>query len=125
MIAARWPRVSSWARRRSRRSAETRRPILAGEAGALRITGAHPGGFQVANLRLETDLAAARAPEPVAPELKGGPANVAEVYAQLARDIRSGERTVADFQRAVRLTRLLDAVDAASATGRRQTLSAS
>lgn len=96
-----------------------------GEAGALRITGAHPGGFQVANLRLETDLAAVRAPEPVAPELKGGPANVAEVYAQLARDIRSGERTVADFQRAVRLTRLLDAVDAASATGRRQTLSAS
>lgn len=95
---------------------------VVGETGALRVAGAHPGGFQVANLRLETDIPGVRTPEPVAGDLKDAPANVAEVYAQFAADIRAGARTVADFRLAARLTRLLDAVDAASATGRRQRL---
>lgn len=92
---------------------------LVGEAGSLKIAGLHPGGFQVANLALETSLAAR--PEPPVADLQGAPANVAELYAQLAADIRTGGRAVADFAAAVRLTRLLDAVDAALRSGRRQT----
>lgn len=98
---------------------------VVGEAGALTIAGHQPGGFQVANLTLETRLSGARALAPVAAELKGPPANVAEVYAHLAGDIASGQRTVAGFDHAVRLTRLLDAIDAASRSGQRQRLSAS
>jgi predicted dehydrogenase len=44
-------------------------------------------------------------------------ANVAELWARFAGDIRSGTHTVPDFDRAVRLTRLLDAIDASSETG--------
>jgi len=95
---------------------------LTGEAGWLRITGAHPGGFQVANLSLETSVAGVETPAPVAPGLKGAPANVAEAYARLAADIASGKRTLPDFDAAVRLTRLLDAIEAAARTGKRQSL---
>lgn len=91
-----------------------------GENGWLRIAGAHPGGYQAANLTLETSVPDAAAADPVAPRLQGAPANVAEVYARLAADIASGERTLADFAAAVRLTRLLDAIDAAALTGARQ-----
>ncbi|MNC99310.1 hypothetical protein D3C83_175630 [compost metagenome] len=43
---------------------------------------------------------------------------LAQLYADLERDIRHGSRTVPDFDRAVRLTQLLDAIEASSAEGR-------
>jgi predicted dehydrogenase len=94
---------------------------VVGERGRLKITGAFPGGYQVANLELLTSLPETPRLNPVT-DLKNAPANVAEVYAQLASDIRAGARTVPDFAAAVRLTRLLDAIDEASVSGRRQTL---
>jgi predicted dehydrogenase len=60
---------------------------------------------------------------PVAPQLSGAPANVAEAYARLAADIASGARTLPDFEAAVRLSRLLEAIDAAARTGKRKSLS--
>jgi predicted dehydrogenase len=60
----------------------------------------------------------------VAPRLEGPPANVAESYAHLAADISSGMRTVPDFARAAALSRLLEHVDTAAATGRRQQVAA-
>ncbi|CAN7534313.1 Gfo/Idh/MocA family oxidoreductase [Phenylobacterium sp. LjRoot219] len=97
---------------------------VVGEAGWLKIAGHQPGGFQVANLTLETSLPDARPLAPVAAELKGPPANVAEAYARLAADIAAEQRSVAGFDHAVRLTRLLHAIDTASSTGRRQRLEA-
>jgi predicted dehydrogenase len=47
---------------------------------------------------------------------------VAELWARFASDIRSGNRTVPDFDRAVRLARLLDAIDASSENGHAVTL---
>lgn len=94
---------------------------LTGEDGWIKISGAHPGGYQVSNLTIETSVAGVRRPAPVT-ELKGAPANVGEAYSRLAVDIRSGERSVPDFAAAVRLTRLLDAVDQASRSGTRQQL---
>jgi predicted dehydrogenase len=96
---------------------------LIGEKGSLRITsGAAAGGFQVGALRLETDFESEPAPAAVLADAKGPPVNVAEAYARFAGDIRTGTRTVPDFDAAVRLTRLLDRIDAASASGRRQSL---
>jgi predicted dehydrogenase len=46
--------------------------------------------------------------------------HVAQLYARLAADLRSGERTVPDFAEGLRLHRLLDAVRRADATGQRQ-----
>jgi len=48
--------------------------------------------------------------------------NVAQVYALLAGDIANGTRTAPGFEDAVRRHRLLDAVERAAATGRRQSL---
>ncbi|MGI5164149.1 Gfo/Idh/MocA family protein [Spirillospora sp. CA-253888] len=45
--------------------------------------------------------------------------NVGLLYEAFARDLRTGERTVADFAHAVRLHRLLDTVRAAAADGAR------
>jgi hypothetical protein len=47
-------------------------------------------------------------------------AHVAEVYAAFDRDIRTGTRTVPEFNHAVRLTRLIDAVGSAASSGVRQ-----
>lgn len=93
---------------------------LTGESGWLRITGAHPGGYQVANLSLETSVNGLAAPAPSAPQLEGAPANVAEAYARFAADIAAGARTVPGFEAAVRLARLLDLIEEASRTGERQ-----
>jgi hypothetical protein len=54
--------------------------------------------------------------------LSGPPVNVAEAYARFAEQLRTGDRTLPDFGEAVRLTGLLDAIDTASADGRRQRL---
>lgn len=46
--------------------------------------------------------------------------NVAELYAAIAHELRSGRRTAADFDAAVRLHRLLDTVRLSAATGTRR-----
>jgi predicted dehydrogenase len=94
---------------------------LIGEHGWLKITGVHPGGYQLANLQLQTSVPT-QSTQSAAPDLKGPPANVAAAYAQLAFDIRHNEYTTPDFNAAVLLTRLLDIIDVASRSGQRQRL---
>jgi len=90
---------------------------LIGSAGKLTINGQNPGGYQCAELTVECD---GGAPEPAAefPTLSQSAVNVARIYRRLESDIRSGDRTVADFEDAVRLTELLHAIDIASDEGR-------
>lgn len=95
---------------------------LRGEKGSLSIEGHFPGGYQAGTLTLRATVDAEPQPAPVVPGLDGPAANVAELYAELVSDIRTGERTVPDFDRGVRLTRLLDAIDTASDEGRRISL---
>ena len=88
---------------------------LRGTKGALEITGHHPGGYQCGHLTVDHDAAlpaAARAA--LSPGSTGNPLNVAQLWARFEADIRTGTRTVPDFDVAVRLARLLDAIDAAS-----------
>ena len=95
---------------------------LIGEAGWLKISGGHPGGYQVGLLNLETSFPSEPLAPLVAADLDGPPINVAEHYMRFAEDIRSDSRSVPDFEVAVRLTRLLDAIDKASVEGQRQRL---
>jgi predicted dehydrogenase len=93
---------------------------LVASAGTLSITARNPaGGFQVTNLECQASVPT-DPPLPAAPSLVGPPANVAETYARFADDIRAGTRTLPDFDLALRLTRVLDAIEAASEQGRRQ-----
>jgi predicted dehydrogenase len=48
--------------------------------------------------------------------------NVAQMYARLALDLRTGSRTVPDFDAALQLHRLLDAIRLSAGTGTRQAL---
>ena len=59
-------------------------------------------------------------PDHVVEGLKYAPVNLAEAWTRFAEDIENGTFTVPDFDDAVRLTKLLDAVDMASASGQRQ-----
>jgi len=94
---------------------------LVASRGSLCITTPRAdGGFQVTDLGLEASAGADPVPAPVSPSLSGPPSNVAETWARFADDIRSGKRTVPDFETALRLTRLLDAIETAAAEGRRQ-----
>ncbi len=92
---------------------------LRGTRGTLAIVGGHPGGFQAGRLSVVTGESAAQQSESAAPSLNGPPANVSDLWALFETDIRTGARTVPDFDRAVRLTSLLDAIDASSDDGRR------
>ncbi|MDT0509798.1 Gfo/Idh/MocA family oxidoreductase [Novosphingobium sp. MMS21-SN21R] len=90
---------------------------LRGTNGTLSINGGHPGGYQVGPLTVTTTPeSAAQLPATVSNVVQPS-INVAEVWARFAKDIRSGSRTVPDFDRAVRLTRLLDAIDESSERG--------
>ncbi len=91
---------------------------LRGTKGTLEITGHHPGGYQCGHLTVTTEPASEPQLRLAMPDLEGNPLNVAQLWAQFAGDIRSGTRTVPDFAAAVRLTRLLDAIDLASDQGR-------
>ena len=95
---------------------------LIGDKGWLKISGGSPGGYQVGALKLETSFPSAPPAAPVAPDLRGAAMNLSESYARLRDDIGAGTRTVPDFEVAVRLTRLLQAIDQASSEGRRQRL---
>lgn len=91
---------------------------LRGSKGKLTIEGYHPGGYQCGGLTVTTTLDAE--PQPALPVqgLEGQAINVSQIYARLAEDIRTGSRTVPDFDRAVSLTSLLDAIDVSSDEGR-------
>jgi predicted dehydrogenase len=91
---------------------------LRGTKGSLSITGGHPGGFQAGPLTVNTIPASAQQPAPVASVIGPQSVNVAELWTRFASDIRTDNRTVPDFDRAVCLTRLLDAIDASSETGK-------
>ena len=93
---------------------------IVGEDGWIRIEGRAPGTYQIAPLALTTSVDAPPPPAPVAPDLTGPAANLAEVYARLAADFDEGQQTLPDFEDARRWTALLDAIDAASAGGARQ-----
>jgi predicted dehydrogenase len=73
-------------------------------------------------LAVTTTPSSVAQPSATAPALGGPPANVSELWARFAEDIRNGTTTVPDFDRAVRLTRLLDTIDASSDEGRRLTV---
>ena len=92
---------------------------LKGEAGELQLSGSFPGGFQAGNQRLETTADVAPL-EPAVQGLHGPPSNVAELYAMLEHEVRTGERRAPGFGDALRLTRLLDCVEHAAQTGSRQ-----
>jgi predicted dehydrogenase len=91
---------------------------LRGDKGSLSIAGGHAGGFQAGRLTVSTSPRSEPQPTPVAPEIAVQSANVAELWARFASDIETGSRTLPDFDRAVRLARLLDAIDLSSAQGR-------
>lgn len=96
---------------------------IVGDKGWMKIIGTVPGTCQIARLTLESSADVDPLPAPVCPELLGAPVNIAECYVALARDIREGTYTLPDFERAVRLTKLLSAIDTASDSGVRQSLS--
>ncbi|MEH2044866.1 Gfo/Idh/MocA family protein [Nostoc sp.] len=93
---------------------------IIGTAGRMLLTGGHPNGFQAGELRLEADRDFVEPDAPVVAGLTQEAANVAEVYAQLSRDIRASTWNVPDFKHAAHLTRLIDAVSFAASTGKRQ-----
>ncbi|WP_284259079.1 Gfo/Idh/MocA family protein [Acidocella aquatica] len=93
--------------------------VLRGTKDTLTITGTHPGGYQCGQLTVATIPAAAPQPESIVPLFVDAPANVAELWGACAADIRNATRIVPNFDAAVRLTRVLDAIDRAAETGRR------
>jgi predicted dehydrogenase len=94
---------------------------IIGETGWLRIVGATPGACQIASLRLEASVPIPPVPAAVA-DLSGPAANIAEAYSRFAEDLNAGVRTVPDFAVALRMTRLLEAIDRASRSGQRTVL---
>jgi predicted dehydrogenase len=95
---------------------------VSGSAGEMRITGARGGGFQTADLELETSVAAPPVPVSAVPGLKGVAANVAELYAMLAAACDGETSAAPDFAHALNVHRLLAAIDVAAETGQRQKL---
>lgn len=94
---------------------------LRGSKGRLSIRGHHPGGYQCGALEVSTSVDAEPQPPALLPGLTGQAINVGEVWRRFEDDIRTGNRTVPDFDDAVKLTRLLDAVEIASDEGRNVT----
>jgi predicted dehydrogenase len=95
---------------------------VVGSRGSLIVT-AHAGGvgdFQVNELVCQCSVPIEPTPGLASPSLSGPSAFVAEAYVRFANDIHSGTRQVPDFQVALKLSRLLDAIDCASEQGRRQ-----
>jgi len=87
---------------------------LRGTLGTLEINGYHPGGYQCAALTVSCSRDSDPQPAPAVTGLEGAPINVAQLWSQFELDIRNGSHSVPDFDLAVRLTRLLDAIDTAS-----------
>ena len=99
-----------------------------GSEGWLRLTGSHPAGVQVGDLKLssnvdfvEPDAPVATGFGPTAAEIwNGASINVGEVYASLGRDLAAGTFETPGFAHALRNSRLVEAVELAAQTGERQ-----
>lgn len=97
-----------------------------GREGELRITGNDSGHSQLVELKVEgarRDESMALMPLP-AQFVEGWPedirpGNVARLYARMAHDLKHGTRTAPDFDDAVGLHTLIDAIEVASRTGER------
>jgi predicted dehydrogenase len=97
-----------------------------GSEGDLVMTSAN-GNVQVANLKLEGgsgdegslhEIVAPPEYTAMIPDVTAGPpSNVAQIYAQLAKDAREGTHVVPGFAHAASRHRLLGAIEAASRTG--------
>ena len=94
---------------------------IEGDTGWLRVKGTVPGTCQIAPLTLEASVPVTISDSAVAGPA-GASANVAAAWARFGQDLREGTYSVPDFAVAERLTGLLAAIDAASATGQRQEL---
>ncbi len=95
---------------------------LEGEKGWIRLFGATrvgvPNDYQAGPVFLETCWSGVLALNATVPGMRGASINVSESYARLIEDLRTGARTVPDFDTARRLARLIDAIDSASTAGR-------
>lgn len=92
-----------------------------GERGRLALAGGALRGFQSGRLRLEVDGTVEPTADGETGALPDSAANVADTYAIFRDDIVNNTRTVPDFEHAVRLSRLIDAVLASSSSGSRLT----
>jgi len=90
-----------------------------GESGSLVIDGAAPRGFQSGRLTLSVNGTSQVLEEGETASVSDPALNVAILYAAFRDDITSGNRTVPDFNHAVRLSRLIADVNRASETGTR------
>ncbi|VVS97271.1 Gfo/Idh/MocA family oxidoreductase [Rhizobium sp. EC-SD404] len=103
-----------------------------GSEGWLKLTGNHPAGVQVGDLKLasspefvEPDAPVASGSGPTAADFwTGASINVGEVYAALARDLLAGTSKTPGFAHALHNSRLVDTVERAAKTGHRQSLAA-
>lgn len=93
---------------------------IIGTQGTLELIGGDPHGFQGGRLQMHSSLPS----QPVAPaipdDVPDSAVNVAELYAQFAKDIRENTRTVPDFAHAARLTHLIEDVLQAAASGQQR-----
>jgi predicted dehydrogenase len=94
---------------------------IVGEKADFRLIGAKGGGFQTSALTLVTTVPFTPA-APLVPGVEGPGANVSELYAMLAAAIDCEKTEAPTFSDALHLTRVLAAVDAASDSGKRQSL---
>lgn len=99
---------------------------IEGTAGVLRVTG-RSGHVQMVDLSLQAIRMGERSFTPVTIPIEYRskwpddvePGNVARVYAAMAQDILHGTHTAPSFDDAVKLHRLIDAIETAAETGRR------
>ncbi len=91
---------------------------LRGSKGNLTIEGHHPGGYQCGDLTLRCSVVAEPQPPFPLQGLSAQAINVGQLWAHFEGDIRTGARTVPNFDVAVKLHALLDAIDNASNEGR-------
>ena len=99
-----------------------------GAKGTLMLRGHHLAGVQVGDLTLSAsvpfalpDRPVATGNSPTADEFWAGAAiNVGEVYASLARDLRTGTYHTPGFAHALHSSQLIAAVERAAVTGQRQ-----
>lgn len=92
---------------------------IVGEKGTLMLAGRADRGFQSGRLHLLLNGEPLAVDEGELASLPDEAVNVGGLYAALRDDLRHGTRTVPDFAHAVRLTRLLDAVQTSATTGQR------
>ena len=93
---------------------------IVGERGTLRLEGSAARGLQSGRLRLSLDGAPQPVEEGELAHLPDAAVNVGGVYAALRDDIRTGGSTVAGFDHAVRLTRLVADLFRSSRAGTRR-----